>query len=364
VSYVYAVLGFSVLILLHEAGHFVAAKAVGMRVERFSLFFGPLLVKLRRGETEYGIGPIPLGGYVKITGMNPNEDIPPDVLPRAYYNQPVWKRVVVILAGPAVNLMIALIVFAVIFLDQGQVVERHGQAVASHTVSGPLIAPASAYLKPGDRIVAVNGSRGLSVTQIQDVISRDRCTGAPTDGCRARKSVTMTVVRQGRTVTFSVYPRYDASLKRMRVGFAFEDEIKPLGVFSALGQSVSQMWWVTHTTVTTFAKLFESKDRAQVHGFVGAFTVTQERFAYSSTDAFYTLALISLSLAIVNLFPFLPLDGGHVFWALAEKVRRRRIPFATMERAGAIGFVLIIFIFVIGLSNDISTLTGQGFSAH
>src|SRR5690242_19675054 len=100
VSYVLAFLGFSALILLHEAGHFAAAKAVGMRVERFSLFFGPLLLKVRRGETEYGIAPIPLGCYVKITGMNPREELPPDVVPRAYYNQPVWKRIFVILAGP------------------------------------------------------------------------------------------------------------------------------------------------------------------------------------------------------------------------------------------------------------------------
>ncbi len=80
-SWVLAFLGFAALIILHEAGHFAAAKAVGMRVERFSLFFGPLLVKFRRGETEYGIGPIPLGGYVRITGMNPREDIPPEAFP-------------------------------------------------------------------------------------------------------------------------------------------------------------------------------------------------------------------------------------------------------------------------------------------
>ena len=83
-SYLLAFLGFAALVILHEAGHFAAAKAVGMRVERFSLFFGPLLVKFRRGETEYGIGPIPLGGYVKITGMSPREEIPEEVLPRAY----------------------------------------------------------------------------------------------------------------------------------------------------------------------------------------------------------------------------------------------------------------------------------------
>src|ERR1700694_895389 len=106
-SYVLAFLGFAALIILHEAGHFAAAKAVGMRVEKFSLFFGPMLVKFRRGETEYGIGPIPPGGYVKISGMNPNEEIPEEHRSRAYYNQPVWKRVVVISAGPLVNLVIA-----------------------------------------------------------------------------------------------------------------------------------------------------------------------------------------------------------------------------------------------------------------
>src|SRR2546423_13527496 len=111
-SWVLAFAGFATLIMLHEFGHFTAAKAVGMRVEKFSLFFGPLLVKVRRGETEYGIGPIPLGGYVRITGMNPREEIPPEVRPRAYYNQPVWKRVVVILAGPAGNLPIA---FAIVW---------------------------------------------------------------------------------------------------------------------------------------------------------------------------------------------------------------------------------------------------------
>src|SRR5204862_6462175 len=118
--YVLAFVGFAALIILHEAGQFTAAKAGGMRVERFSLFFGPLLVKFRRGETEYGVGPIPLGGYVKITGMNPNEEIPPETRHRAYYNQPVWKRVVVILAGPVVNLVIAFAIIWGLFLSQGQ----------------------------------------------------------------------------------------------------------------------------------------------------------------------------------------------------------------------------------------------------
>ncbi len=109
-SYFLVFLGFALLILLHEGGHFVAAKAVGMRVERFSLFFGPMLWKRKVGETEYGIGVIPLGGYVKITGMSPAEVFEePSIEARAYVNQPPWKRIVVIAAGPAVNIFVAFL---------------------------------------------------------------------------------------------------------------------------------------------------------------------------------------------------------------------------------------------------------------
>ena len=114
-SWLLAFLGFAALIILHELGHFTAAKAVGMRVERFSLFFPPLLAKKRRGETEYAIGAIPLGGYVKITGMNPAEQIPPEIAHRAYFRQPVWKRIVVISAGPVVNIAIAFALLASIY---------------------------------------------------------------------------------------------------------------------------------------------------------------------------------------------------------------------------------------------------------
>ena len=118
-SWVLAFLGFAVLIILHEAGHFTAAKAVGMRVERFFLFFPPKVWSIKRGETEYGIGAIPLGGYVRITGMNPEEEIPEEVAHRAYYRQPVWKRIVVIGAGPAVNIVLAFVILWGVFLAIG-----------------------------------------------------------------------------------------------------------------------------------------------------------------------------------------------------------------------------------------------------
>src|ERR1700719_4386855 len=117
-SWVLTILGIVVLIVLHELGHFAVAKAVGMRVERFSLFFPPTLFRVRRGETEYAIGAIPAGGYVKITGMNPEEleGLEPEVARRAYYAQPPWKRIVVILAGPGVNILIAFVLFWTILI--------------------------------------------------------------------------------------------------------------------------------------------------------------------------------------------------------------------------------------------------------
>jgi regulator of sigma E protease len=360
-SYLLAFLGFAALIILHEAGHFAAAKAVGMRVERFSLFFGPPLVKRRWGETEYGIGPIPLGGYVKISGMNPNEEIPPEVVGRAYYNQPVWKRVVTILAGPAVNIVIAFLIFVGVFASLGQdVFTKAGQPVYTKAIV-PSALPASQYVKAGDQIVAVDGKRGLSVPQITREIERHRCAGAQTNGCVATTPVTLTVRRSGHLATFRLYPRYNAQMKRVLVGIGFNRKTVPVGVGTAVSASARYLWYVTHTTVSTIVHIFQPKDRKQLSGVVGGYTVTQKSVAAGPRQALEVLGLISLSLGVINLFPFLPLDGGHVFWALAEKVRGRRIPFSVMERAGLVGFALIILLFVIGLSNDISTLTGPGF---
>ena len=349
-SYVLAFLGFAALIILHEAGHFVAAKAVGMRVERFSLFFGPMLVKFRRGETEYGIGPIPLGGYVKITGMNPNEDIPEAARARAYYNQPVWKRVVVILAGPVVNIVIAFLIIWVLFLSLGQ-------AVTANKVGAVLRGtPAAAALKPGDALVSVDG-KGGSPTVIRNQIASHQCAGTPSNGCLSATPARIVVRRHGKLETLTVRPRYVASAHRMEVGFAFGYTATYPGPVGAAGKSVSALASITGRYVSTIVRIFEPQVRHQLHSVVGGYETTQQSFAQSSSKAFEVLALISLSLGVINLFPFLPLDGGHIFWAVAEKVRGRRISFTVMERAGVVGFVLIIMLFFVGLSNDISQIS-------
>jgi regulator of sigma E protease len=354
-SWILAFLGFSVLIVLHELGHFAAAKWTGMRVERFSLFFGRPLIKKQRGETEYAIGWLPAGGYVKISGMNPHEELPPEVVPRAYFRQPVWKRLVVIGAGPLVNLVLAFLILWALYW-------ANGIRVADNAVS--QVEPGSAaagILKPGDRILAVDGKEG-ELPLLAQQISRHRCEGKPTHGCKAKTPAELTIERDGRVLQVQVTPRWDAEQRppRSRVGFSYSTRPVDLGPGGAAQESVSTMWTVTSETVGVIVRLFHSPEaRDEVSGIVGSYETTRRSFDVDLTRAVLILGLISLSLAVINLFPFLPLDGGHIFWALAEKIRGRAIPFAVMERASMIGFLLIIALFLIGLQNDIERL-GNG----
>jgi regulator of sigma E protease len=354
-SFLFAFLGFAALIILHELGHFTAAKAVGMRVERFSLFFPPLVARHKRGETEYAVGAIPLGGYVKITGMNPGEQIPPEVAHRAYYRQPVWKRIVVIGAGPAVNIALAFVILWALLL-------ANGVQVPNNTVQSVTAEPAYLDLRAGDRIVSVDGVKGDFQRMRQ--ISSHKCAGTPTNGCQAATYATIVVQRGGKELTVRVKPAYNAAADDMFVGFIAGTSPQNVGPVDAAHRSVDEMWFFTRRTVETIANIFSAEKRKDISGVVGTYEVTRQTIELSTERAIYLLAIISLSLGVINLFPFLPLDGGHIFWALAEKVRGRAIPFSVMERAGFIGFVLVIALFMVGFTNDIGRLTGEGFGVR
>jgi regulator of sigma E protease len=147
----------------------------------------------------------------------------------------------------------------------------------------------------------------------------------------------------------------------VELGFALGETSRPVSAGRAASLALSGLWTATKSTVSVVVRIFEPRARRQLHGVVGGYTVAQKSFAQSTSLALEVLALISLSLEIINLFPFLPLDGGHIAVALAEKITGRRVPFEVTERTAAIGFVLILIVFVIGVSNDISTLNGRGF---
>ena len=358
-SWFLAFAGFAMLVILHELGHFWAAKAVGMRVEKFSLFFPPTLVSKKVGETEYAIGAIPAGGYVKISGMNPAEDLPDEVRTRAYYSQPVWKRVTVIAAGPAMNLILAFLLLFIFFFAIGAETGSREVGVIERGY------PAAGVLRPGDRLVAVDGERGTPV-QLSRRIASHKCPEDPPEArCRAADPVEVTVMRDGRERTFEITPIYDPVAERTRLGFAYAPgprETLPFG--TALDTTADRFWYITKATLELPARLIDPEQRKEISGVVGSYEVTRQTILSDLEQVVGILAIISLSLAIVNLFPFLPLDGGHIFWAIVEKIRRKPVPFSVMERAGVVGFMLVILIFLVGLSNDIDRLSGEGFQVR
>jgi regulator of sigma E protease len=391
VSWLLVVVGFSALIILHEFGHFVVAKWTGMRVERFFLFFPPKLVSVKRGETEYGIGMIPLGGFVKITGMNPEElepdesadagrDTPegllervesagqnesqveplsPEVLKRAYYNQPVWKRVVVIAAGPVMNIVIAFVILFFLAFSLNQITGP-GLRIADVTSDSA----AKGQLQPGDKVLAIDSQTlddlngNTRADKFRDLIGSHKCAGDQTNDCQAATPVSVVVDRDGQRVPLQITPRYDPGAQQVLLGVRFEPtDVTPINTpAQAADYAADTMWLITSKTVSAIGRIFLPEQREQLSGPVGSSRALNEAIGFGTQEAFFVLALISLSLGVINLFPFLPLDGGHIFWSLVEKVRGARVPFYVIERASAIGFLLILALFVIGLSNDLGRL--------
>ena len=279
-SYLLAFLGFAALIILHEAGHFAAAKAVGMRVERFSLFFGPMLWKVRRGETEYGIGPIPLGGYVKITGMNPHEEYPAGGRaarllqpagveadrrdPGRPGGQPadrVRDRV-----GPVPVKRRRSWLQAGRRGDQGHA-GRHGAA------------------SPGDKLVSVDGVTGSARRAARPArdppVRRRAGQRLPRDDAGEDRRAIAT----GQLITFELRPRYSAADHRPLLGFEFGSAQQSVGPVHAASLTVSGLWSVTTQTVSVVAKIFEPQERKQLNSVVGGYTITQQSFATSTTLA-------------------------------------------------------------------------------
>jgi regulator of sigma E protease len=373
VSWVLAFVGFAVLIVLHELGHFAAAKAVGMRVEKFSLFFGKPLWSTTRGETEYAIGWIPAGGYVKISGMDPREELPAEVLPRAYFRQKTWKRVFVIFAGPLVNIVLAFVIIFGVYATKGVPVPAApvvGQVAAGSAAAGKL--------QPGDKIVSVDGVPGYTddldyrdsvrvLQPLQQAIGKHTCVGGATAaGCTAATPARVTIERDGQRRTLAIAPRLTAlkdgdgkTTTRPLLGITYSNEVVvPLSLGEALSATPRYVWDVTSLTATNLVKLFyDSEARKEVGSVAGAYDATRQTIEFSIPRALILLGVVSLSLAIINLAPFLPLDGGHIFWAIAEKLRGRPIPFSWLERASVVGFVLVIGLFALGLTNDIGRFT-------
>jgi regulator of sigma E protease len=403
VTYVWGILGLAALVLIHEAGHFYTALAVGMRPRRFSLGFPPTIARYRRKGIEYAVGAIPLGGYVKIPGMHrpgPRDlDVhfaaalheapalagPVDRVKRclgdegdfegadealahleealaekrlsppaqkaatrglrdirdalsgdAYWRQAIWKRVVVIFAGPATNIVLCIVLLASVFLV-GQPVAA-GRTVAEVTPASPA---AAAGLRPGDRIVAVDGIQTQTFEDIASVIQASR--GNP---------LAVTVERGGRRLQLRTQ---SARFQQERWIFGFRPTLiyERHGPIDSLVLASEQTWEVTKAIGGAMGRLVRGSGQNEITSTVGIARETGRALEVGFRFYFQLLGLISLSLALLNLLPLLPLDGGHILFSLLEGIRRRAVAREVYERLSLVGIALLALLFVIGLSNDL-----------
>jgi len=230
---------------------------------------------------------------------------------------------------------------------------------------------AAKVLEEGDRIVAVDGHSYASlkgderIAKFGEQIRSHKCEGKPTDGCAATTAAKVIVLRDGQEKTFEITPHYSEEAKRMLLGVGWEvnDHWVPISTGEASSKSLDVMGEVISKTGSVFAHIFESETRKEISSVVGISDVGHEAVNNGWREAFLLLALVSLSLGLINLLPILPLDGGHIFWAIVEKLRRGKpVSIRVMERATIIGFALVLMLMVIGVSNDIGRITGEGFN--
>lgn len=344
-------LGLIVLVIIHEAGHMVVAKWCGMRVERFSVFMGRPIVSWTRGETQYGVGWLPIGGYVKISGMLRGEEIPPEHEHRAYYNAPVWKRIATILAGPAVNIVLAAILFVVVFWLPGGPVKITDR-VGAVTADSPAL---TAGLQEGDRLLSVNG------------VGEDDLNAARRElQARPGQTVTVRIDRDGAILTERVRlatVTTSGGDKIGQLGITFTGD--PYGFSGGLSEGLQFTWTVVEANVSAIGQLFTSSEaREQVNSIVGVGAVYNEVAGDGLVVIIRFFALVSLALGIFNLFPLLPLDGGHIVMAVLEKLRGKPVSREIYERASFIGFALLLVLTVFIVNNDISKIRGDGFGIN
>jgi regulator of sigma E protease len=256
----------------------------------------------------------------------------------AYWRAPVWKRVTVIAAGPLTNLVFAIVLLAVVFmLGVPSKVDRTISTVDSGT-------PAAEIVRAGDTIVAING-QPVEGEQISEKIRASN--GEP---------VSVTVERGGKEVTVQARPRLIEGAYRL--GFTLGVIYESYGPWDALKLAGERTWEATSAIGSSLGRIVTGEGRKEVASPVGIVQASSETLEAGFREYLGILALISLSLALLNLLPLLPLDGGHIAFSLAEGVRGRAIPRAAYERASAIGILIVLFLFFIGLTNDVNRIRG------
>jgi len=342
-----AVVVLGVLIVVHEFGHFIVAKWAGVGVLKFSVGFGPRLVSRTVNGTEYALSAIPLGGFVKMVGEDPESPEPLD--PRiSFSHQSVWKRISIVVAGPAFNLLFAFLAFSFVFAVYGQ---RVPSDVAKVGGVMPNLPAAQAGVESGDVVVAVNDAQVANWDALSAAIRASE-----------GKPVVLHVQRAGADVSVTVTPQAqpDKNLFGEVVGQAYVIGIErgvdqvDVGPLEAIADGAKQTVWWIETLAMSVVKIFQGRISAQEVGGPIAIAQAAHMQAQGGLDAFLAfMAVISINLGILNLLPIPILDGGHLLFFLIEIVMRRPLEMRHREIAQQVGLVLLIGLMGFAFYNDI-----------
>lgn len=353
-----------IFVTAHEAGHFLAAKAVGMKATQFFFGFGPKIWSTQRGETEYGFKWIPLGGYVRIVGMNPLEEVAPEDLGRTYREKKFWEKSFVVLAGVGTNFLIAFLLFFGIAVAQGIATPTTevDQVVQTVEIDGEeRDSPAAvAGLQTGDVILSLGGTE---VDTWDEVVAALRSEGGgPT---------TLVVEREGQVLTLETslieQPSADGSGTTGFLGVTSEVIVEDVGVFQGVGIAAQNVWTGIENTFRSLFEMLRPSNIAQYFGvLVGDTDVDQEIRPVSpiglvnigtqmeSAAAFVgILALVNVILATLNLLPLFPLDGGHFAVAVYEKVTHREANIEKMMPVAAAVIAIFGFLGLVAIILDV-----------
>ncbi len=341
------------LIFVHEFGHFIVAKMLGVKVLKFSLGFGPSLIKRQGKETEYVLSWIPLGGYVKLYGEDPesDEEISEQDSQRAFTNKPVWARMAIVIAGPAFNMVFALILLCLGFLSGFPVLTGEVGKVMPDT---PAM---SAGFKAGDQIIAIDGQRLWRWDDIRNTIQEN-----------ANNRIVITVDRDGREMDLPVTPVLGEQKDmfgdyRGQIGIAPSGKKAELGFGPAIVEGFRFTGFLTKMVLTTLVKLVRGDIGAGALS--GPITIAQasgESLKAGLFSFIFLLSYISINLAIINLLPIPVLDGGHVLFLFIEAIIRKPVTGKVREVAVQVGLLIIVFLIGLVFYNDIYRIVTKGWT--